>query len=134
MGIPFTDPTSMAIESGVQAALDALEPTLSADLFRFSYGPFFAKLLSNPTFYGFPPVVDTTTPCNAVEPVIDGTIDCTGYLSFDGLHFTTQVHRAMTADLAGVLGVPEPSSWALMIAGFGMVGLAARRRHRTVAA
>jgi hypothetical protein len=29
-------------------------------------------------------------------------------------------------------GVPEPASWALMIAGFGLVGAAARRRQRTV--
>jgi hypothetical protein len=30
--------------------------------------------------------------------------------------------------------VPEPASWALMIAGFGVVGLAARRRRTGVAA
>ncbi len=29
--------------------------------------------------------------------------------------------------------VPEPASWALMIAGFGMIGLAARRRARATA-
>ncbi len=32
------------------------------------------------------------------------------------------------------IGVPEPASWALMIAGFGMIGAAARRRKPTVAA
>lgn len=31
-------------------------------------------------------------------------------------------------------GVPEPASWMLMIAGFGMVGITARRRSRAVAA
>ncbi len=30
--------------------------------------------------------------------------------------------------------VPEPASWALMIAGFGLVGFAARRRSAAVAA
>ncbi|MGI4880492.1 MAG: FxDxF family PEP-CTERM protein [Janthinobacterium lividum] len=30
--------------------------------------------------------------------------------------------------------VPEPASWALMVAGFGLVGFAARRRTTTVAA
>jgi hypothetical protein len=30
--------------------------------------------------------------------------------------------------------VPEPGTWALMIVGFGMVGVAARRRNRAVAA
>ncbi len=32
------------------------------------------------------------------------------------------------------LGVPEPATWGLMIVGFAMTGLAARRRTRTVAA
>jgi hypothetical protein len=32
------------------------------------------------------------------------------------------------------LGVPEPSSWAMLIAGFGLTGAAMRRRRRTVAA
>jgi hypothetical protein len=30
------------------------------------------------------------------------------------------------------LGVPEPASWALMIAGFGLAGFAMRRRGRTL--
>jgi hypothetical protein len=29
-------------------------------------------------------------------------------------------------------GVPEPATWAMMIAGFGLVGAASRRRTRTV--
>jgi hypothetical protein len=31
-------------------------------------------------------------------------------------------------------GVPEPASWALMIAGFGLAGAALRRQRATVAA
>ena len=31
----------------------------------------------------------------------------------------------------GIGSVPEPASWALMIIGFGMVGVTARRRNRT---
>ena len=34
---------------------------------------------------------------------------------------------------ATVASVPEPASWALLIAGFGMVGIAARRRSTAVA-
>ena len=30
--------------------------------------------------------------------------------------------------------IPEPASWAMLIAGFGMVGVAARRRNRVIAA
>ena len=34
----------------------------------------------------------------------------------------------------GTLAVPEPASWAMLIAGFGLVGAAARRRRTIVAA
>jgi hypothetical protein len=30
--------------------------------------------------------------------------------------------------------IPEPASWAMLIAGFGLVGVAARRRQATVVA
>ncbi|WP_310498169.1 PEPxxWA-CTERM sorting domain-containing protein [Sandarakinorhabdus sp.] len=33
-----------------------------------------------------------------------------------------------------VVGVPEPGTWAMLLAGFGMVGLARRRRNASVAA
>lgn len=32
--------------------------------------------------------------------------------------------------LTGTAGVPEPSAWAMMLAGFGMIGLAMRRREK----
>ena len=31
-------------------------------------------------------------------------------------------------------GVPEPSSWAMMLAGFGLIGVSVRRRSRTMVA
>ena len=36
--------------------------------------------------------------------------------------------------IAGAMAVPEPSSWAMLIAGFGLVGVTARRRQRTTVA
>ena len=36
-------------------------------------------------------------------------------------------------DAVAVAGVPEPATWSLMLAGFGGVGIAARRRRTTVA-
>lgn len=35
---------------------------------------------------------------------------------------------------AGVAGVPEPATWAMMIFGFGLVGATLRRRHSATAA
>lgn len=42
--------------------------------------------------------------------------------------------RAFEVDNVSVTAVPEPASWALMLAGFAMVGWASRRRTTTVAA
>ncbi len=56
-----------------------------------------------------------------------------------GLHFNTLTLTSggepVTGQLTAVAGpVPEPAIWGLMIAGFGMVGFAARRRLSAVAA
>ena len=32
-------------------------------------------------------------------------------------------------DIANIGAVPEPASWALLVAGFGLIGTAARRRR-----
>jgi hypothetical protein len=48
-----------------------------------------------------------------------GTANQTGY---DNITFGS--------DIPGNPGVPEPTSWALMLAGFGMVGGSLRRRHQ----
>lgn len=47
---------------------------------------------------------------------------------FDAGAFEAGAYDAVTLTNAIPGGVPEPASWALMIAGFGLVGAAARRR------
>lgn len=49
-----------------------------------------------------------------------------------GLKFISNGVAFELDDVAGTAAVPEPAVWGLMIAGFGMVGAAARRR-RTMA-
>jgi hypothetical protein len=49
--------------------------------------------------------------------------------SFNGSQFTL---RFNTLDAGAA--IPEPGTWAMMIAGFGLVGFAARRRQRDAAA
>ncbi len=61
------------------------------------------------------------------------TITLNGYSSYTGLGnlalapITLTISALVTGGAVG--GVPEPASWAMMLAGFGMVGVAARRRR-----
>lgn len=52
-----------------------------------------------------------------------------GYGSFGGYDYT---FRTYSDNALGA--VPEPASWALMVAGFGLAGIAMRRRRQTVVA
>lgn len=110
--------------------LDAVQPFLTANLYRYSYFQFFTRLQNDPAEFGLPADLDFFTPCQSVVPNGPG-MDCTGYLSFDGTHVTSKVQQALARDIAGFVGladVPEPGSWAMMIAGFGLIGAAMRRR------
>ncbi len=55
-----------------------------------------------------------------------------------GFRIGTSIFLNDSADFEKVIysfnGVPEPATWGLMIAGFGLVGAAARRRRTAVAA
>lgn len=136
MGVPNLTPTGFALEAALQSALGLVEPTLGAELIRFSYQSLLLDFVADPTAYGFPADTDFTTPCFTVRPIVDGRIDCTGFLSFDGIHFTAEFHRVLALEVARAasLPIPEPASWALMIAGFGLVGAALRRSRRRDAA
>lgn len=67
------------------------------------------------SFVGF---TDTDKSISAVSLIVGNDI-----LSVDDVHFT------FAAPGGGVGGVPEPASWAMMIAGFGGVGASLRRRR-----
>ena len=43
----------------------------------------------------------------------------------------TYIHESF---ITAALGVPEPQSWAMLIAGFGLTGAAMRRRRAKVVA
>jgi phospholipase/lecithinase/hemolysin len=131
-GVP--NPTQLEgqiLQGMLLSSLSAVTPTLSANVHVYDYFSFFTRLAANPTQFGLPANLDFTTPCLAGEIPGPG-IDCTGYLSFDGTHVTSAVQRAIAQDIArqvGLPAVPEPASWAMMIAGFGLVGSALRRRR-----
>ncbi len=136
-GIPNVDATGTALDQQVQARLDAIQPGLGdTQLIRFSYQKFFTSLVADPAAFGVAPFTQTGN-CIGNRPVVNGNIDCTGYFSFDGVHPTAQVQAALYRQILGTTGldtVPEPASWVLMIAGFGLTGTMLRRRAVTVAA
>lgn len=125
----------LQLQALLDAQLDALEPSLTANLYRYSYFSFFLRLQADPTQFNLPADLDFTTPCLAAVAPGPG-INCDGYLSFDGIHVTSKVQRAIARDIAlqvGLANVPEPQSWAMLIAGFGLVGATMRRRARVAA-
>lgn len=52
-----------------------------------------------------------------------------GYLFWDGVHPTTRAHREL--GLAFAAAVPEPETYAMFLAGLGILGAVARRRQST---
>jgi len=131
-GIPQTTTTGFAAQSLLTSALDGLTLAPDTELTRFSYQSFFIGLASNPAAFGVAPFTETGN-CIGKRPVTNLGTDCTGYFSFDGIHPTAQVQGALYRSVLGQLGlaaVPEPSTWALLIGGFGLVGTAQRLRRR----
>lgn len=69
-----------------------------------------------------------------------------GYTLFSGTHVTSSANETLSfafrhdpsfwrLDDVSVTGaIPEPASWAMLIVGFGLVGVAARRRKTVVTA
>ena len=132
-GNPVPDAAGAEINMLLQSSLSALQPTLASPLLRFSYYDFYAQLETDPARYGFFNGIDTTTVCNTSRPVTNGRINCSGLFSFDGTHPTAKVQFALAraiGGVAGVNGVPEPASWAMMVAAFGIIGEGCRIRAR----
>lgn len=137
-GVPNpTEAEGQLLQGLLNSSLAAVQPLFSvagANVQQFDYFAFFTALQADPTQFGLPAglITDPSRNCLA-EQTPSPNVDCRNYLSFDGIHVTTGVQRAISIQVANQLGIaaiPEPASWAMMIVGFGLVGSALRRQRR----
>lgn len=131
------------LASGV-AALQAANQSASIRLFDlFGYNSTFnlASLgITNTTQPCYLSYGGVTTPatapvinpaCGSIDPATGQAANIGQFAYWDAIHPTAKVQFAIGNALADfVTGVPEPSTWLSMILGFGMVGIALRRRSR----
>jgi phospholipase/lecithinase/hemolysin len=133
-GIPnSTTQAARDIDALLQARLSSLSLAPGTELMQFSYINFFDRVATAPGSLGLPPL---RTDRSCIQDNAQAT-GCVGYFSFDGTHPTAAVQSALFRDIVrqfGVSSVPEPTSWAMMIAGFALAGAAVRRRAGTLAA
>jgi hypothetical protein len=101
-----------AIDGSVNAYAISFNPT------SFAAGTYWLSVVPD---LGFPPQWGWATSSQGTN---------NGYQCFFGTCDSVDFNFAFSVEGS----VPEPSSWALMIAGFGMTGFALRRRQATVTA
>jgi outer membrane lipase/esterase len=81
----------------------------------------------DPSAFGFTNVTDA---CGAVAGA-----NCNTYAYWDGIHPTAAAHLVIAdAFVDQVTGVPEPSTWAMMLLGFAGLGFTAYRRKQSTLA
>jgi outer membrane lipase/esterase len=92
-----------------------------ADVSIFDIYGLGTSIALDPSAYGFTNVTDA---CGAIAGA-----NCSTYAYWDGIHPTEAAHSVIAdAFIDQVTGVPEPSTWAMMLLGFAGVGFMAYRR------
>lgn len=72
----------------------------------------------------------TSTNRGAVFYFADGAL--TNYGTYSSILFGSSQAATLRVSLAPTSAVPEPATWAMMLIGFGGMGLALRRRRRAI--
>ena len=127
---PEGDPAAASFLAGVMndaldAALGALPSAPGSRFYRLDLfglmNELFAAVAATPGgAFGF---TDVTTPCALFQACIDSPA---GFAFWDGLHPTTQLHEYLGMQAAAL--VPEPQTYALLLAGLVLLAFGARRR------
>jgi outer membrane lipase/esterase len=116
---------------GAGALATLLAATMNADLTKllapetdvstFDIFGLGTSIAHDPSAYGFTNVTDA---CGAIAGA-----NCNTYAYWDGIHPTEAAHLVIAdAFVDQVTGVPEPSTWAMLLLGFGGLGFIAYRR------
>jgi hypothetical protein len=111
-------------------ALSAIQGGFNGTVFDYSYGLPSVSLGAGSYYFAFQAVssvfavyLGSASPLTgAVQSNDGGTTWQANYQNFTGV--------AMSLSDGASGAVPEPASWAMLIAGFGLVGAAARRRRQ----
>lgn len=125
---------SQQISDLFQADAGALNALPGTNVTFFDLLGFENRVLADPAAYGLPATLDSTTPCQTIGGGVPQVAQCANSLYFDTIHPTTQIHAVIAGAIAAQLPVPEVATWALMIGGFGAVGMRLRRQRTALAA
>lgn len=134
---PAAEAAATALSGNLNAAFAAVVGSLAGstgyNLRFFDLFAFQPQIYADPAAFGLPTPLDTDRSCLVQVPAAAPA--CTGFVYFDTIHPTTAIHRVIgdaIADQAGV--VPEPTTWAMLVLGFGLAGVVLRRRRAGVPA
>lgn len=119
------------LNTAFAALADNLSMLTGADVEFFDLLALQRAVEADPAAFGLLADLNTTSFCQAGGPsaVLGG---CEGYLYFDPVHPTRQVHAVIAGAIAEQIAaapVPEPAAWLFLIGGFGAVGGALRVRR-----
>jgi phospholipase/lecithinase/hemolysin len=115
--------------------LGDLEPLVAGGFRLFDIDTYdkLGDVVANPKDYGLDNVTDACWTGNYIDANSGAVCSDPGsYLFWDGVH-PTGIGHAIVAEFA-LAAIPEPSTWAMALIGFGALGLAAARRVRRAVA
>jgi len=137
-GIGNTDDAQTPISSVTTVALSSLKAVSNGITYSLASGySFFVSRMANTGTVGFSngtsDVIDATTAAGAsyfgTTSLASTASTLANSTSFSTSHAAVSLADASSLSFSALIGVvPEPETWMLMIAGFGMIGFAARRR------